>query len=73
VRRNREGRRYTDADVAQKFEAAKCDFPDNLVKALKGHRVDGAQGVLVIRVRWMGFGPPHDTEEQIHRLVEDVP
>ena len=52
-------------------EAARHDYPDNIVKRLMAHRMD-ADGIK-LKVRWLGFDEAHDSWEPIATLTEDVP
>ena len=54
-------------------QAAANDFPQNFVQKFLAHRVDDAAGTFMLKVRWIGWGPDHDTEEPIHTMVEDDP
>ena len=60
-------------DRSKLEEAARRDFPQNFIQEIRAHRVDPGQGVLMLRVRWLGWGPESDTDEPIHQLVEDDP
>ena len=61
----------TAADARAIEQAALHDYPDNRVQSLLAHRQE--QGVLQIKVRWLGFDKTHDSWEPIVNLVDDVP
>jgi len=73
IRRFANGVLGTEVDRKVIEEAARRDYPDNVVKRLVAHEVVPGSGVLRIRVRWLGFGSAHDTWEPVHQLAEDVP
>ena len=63
----------TRVDMDRLRAAARRDFPQNFIASFRGHRVDEDTGTMMITVRWLGWGPEDDSEEPIHRLVEDDP
>ena len=63
----------TAADLQQLLEAARRDFPTNFIQKLLGHRIHPKTGVMLLKVRWIGWGREGDSEEPIHNLVEDDP
>ena len=65
----------TPADLHQVLAAARRDFPfpTNFIQKLLGHRIHPKTGVMLIKVRWIGWGREGDSEEIIHNLVDDDP
>ena len=53
----------TAADREQILRAARRDFPINFIQKLVGHRVHPDTGVMLLKVRWIGWGREGDTEE----------
>ena len=43
------------------------------IQMLLGHRVHPKTGIMLMNVRWIGWGREGDSEEPVHNLVEDDP